>query len=222
MDFEPGALTRVRRRAERGHYDRATVYAILDEGILCHVGYQLEHQPVVTPTLYWREGDRLYWHGSAASRMLRKLRGGIPACLTVTLMDALVLARSGFHHSINYRSVMAFGVASELSGHAEKLASLEAFMEKLVPGRWRELRPPTAQEIKATLLLSMPIEQVSAKIRRGPPLDDEEDYRLPIWAGEIPLAVRSGRPRKDPRLMPGVALPRHLARYTLPRRARAG
>ena len=222
MDLEPSALTRVRRRAERGHYDRATVYAILDEGMLCHVGYQLGDQPIVTPTLYWREGDRLYWHGSAASRMLRKLRGGIPACLTVTLMDALVLARSGFHHSVNYRSVMAFGIASELSGHAEKLASLEAFMEKLVPGRWRELRAPTAQEIKATLVLSMPIEQVSAKIRRGPPLDDEEDYQLPIWAGEIPLALRSGKPKKDPRLMPGIPLPRHLARYTLGRRARAG
>jgi nitroimidazol reductase NimA-like FMN-containing flavoprotein (pyridoxamine 5'-phosphate oxidase superfamily) len=202
----------VKRRAERGHYDRATVDAILDEGVLCHVGYDLDGQPVVTPTLFWREHDLLYWHGSSASRMLRKLRGGVRACLTVTLMDGLVLARSGFHHSINYRSVMAFGTASELTDAKQKLAALEAFMEKLVPGRWPELRPPRAQEVKATTILSMPIAEVSAKIRCGPPLDDEEDYALPIWAGVIPLHVKTGRPENDPRLLAGIPLPRHLAR----------
>ncbi len=213
--FSPTALTRLGRRPTRGHYDRATIYAVLDEGVMCHVGYALEEQPVVTPTMYWREGDWLYWHGSSASRMLLRIAGGVRACLTVTLIDGLVLARSGFHHSVNYRSVMAFGTARPLTGGREKSASLKAFMERLFPGRWRELRPPTVQELKGTTVLAMAIEQVSAKIRTGPPIDDEADYALPVWAGVIPLGLVAGAPVADPRLKRGTAAPRHVARFKL-------
>ncbi len=213
----PTVLTRLRRRPERGRYDRASAYAVLDAGLLCHVGYAIDDQPVVTPTMYWREGDRLYWHGSAASRMLRQLRSGVRACLTVTLIDGLVLARSGFHHSVNYRSVMVFGTGEPLTAAKDKLASLEAFVERLFPGRWPELRPPTAQELKATMVLSMPIERVSTKIRTGPPIDDEPDYALPVWAGVVPLGVVPGAPIADPRVKRGTSLPRYLANFKIGR-----
>jgi nitroimidazol reductase NimA-like FMN-containing flavoprotein (pyridoxamine 5'-phosphate oxidase superfamily) len=202
--------TRLRRLPKRAHYDRATVHAVLDAGLVCHVGYVIDGQPYVTPTCYWRHGARLYWHGSSASRMLRRLKEGIPACLTVTHIDGLVLARSGFHHSINYRSVMALGTARPVPD-ADKLAALEDFVEHLLPGRWPELRPPTVQEVKATTVLWMALDEVSAKIRTGPPVDDEEDYALPIWAGVVPLATTVAPPEPDPRVLAGLSAPQYLA-----------
>jgi hypothetical protein len=215
--FTPTEKTRVRRMPERGHYDRETVYRILDAGFICNVGYVIDDQPLVTPTSYWREGDRVYWHGSSASRMLRTIAKGIKACLTVTHVDGLVIARSGFHHSINYRSVMALGVAEPITDDTHKLAALEAFVERLFPGRWAMLRPVSKQELKATTVLSMPLEEVSAKVRVGPPKDDDEDYALPIWAGVLPMAVTTGTPEPDPKLMPGVATPEHVWNFVLNR-----
>jgi nitroimidazol reductase NimA-like FMN-containing flavoprotein (pyridoxamine 5'-phosphate oxidase superfamily) len=208
--FTPTKRTRVKRIHERGHYDRETVYAILDAGVICHVGYVIDGQPYVTPTSYWRHGDLLYWHGSSASRMLRHLKEEVPACVEVTHFDGFVLARSGFHHSINYRSVMALGRA-RLVPEGEKLAALEDFVERLFPGRWAELRPPTRQEIKATTVLRMKLAEVSAKVRTGPPKDDEEDYALPIWAGVLPVATAIGHPEADPRLAAGIHAPGYLA-----------
>jgi nitroimidazol reductase NimA-like FMN-containing flavoprotein (pyridoxamine 5'-phosphate oxidase superfamily) len=207
--FQPTLKTRVKRLPKRGHYDRPTVHAVLDAGFICHVGYAIDGQPYVTPTSYWRERDRLYWHGSSASRMLRHLKQGVPACVTVTHVDGFVLARSGFHHSINYRSVMAFGIA-QLVPDADKLAVLENFVERLFPGRWPELRPPTGQELKATTVLWMDLDEVSAKIRTGPPVDDEEDYALPVWAGVLPLRTMVDALEPDSRLAPGIAVPSYL------------
>jgi uncharacterized protein len=207
--FARTARTRVRRLPKRGHYDRDTVHAVLDAGILCHVGYVIDDQPYVTPTCHWRHADRLYWHGSSASRMLRHLKQGVPACVTVTHLDGFVLARSGFHHSVNYRSVMALGRARLVPDEA-KLDALEHFVERLFPGRWDELRPPTAQEIKATTVLWMDLDEVSAKIRTGPPVDDEEDYALPVWAGVLPVSSVRGMPEPDARLVPGIVLPDYL------------
>jgi len=207
--------TRVRRMPERGHYERETVHAILDAGFICNVGYVIDEQPYVTPTSYWREGERLYWHGSSASRMLRSVAKGIKACLTVTHVDGLVLARSAFHHSINYRSVMAFGTAEVVTDEAHKIAALTAFVERLFPGRWDMLRPVNKQELKATMVLSMPLDEVSAKVRIGPPKDDEEDYALPIWAGVLPLTVTAGTPEPDPKNLAGVAVPAHVAKFAL-------
>jgi len=206
----PSARTRVKRLPARGHYDGATINAILDAGLICHVGYVIDGQPYVTPTAYWREGDRVYWHGSSASRMLRQIKGGIPVCLTVSLLDGIVLARSGFHHSLNYRAVMALGTAETVEGDRAKLAVLEAFSERLAPGRWRELRPPTAQEVKATTVLHMSLNEASAKIRTGGPIDDEPDYALPIWAGVLPIRLATGVPEADPRLTPGIPVPDYL------------
>lgn len=211
----PSERTRVTRLPERGHYDRETVYAILDAGLICHVGYVIDGQPFVTPTSYWREGDRLYWHGSAASRMLRTLATEIPACVTVTHLDGLVLARSGFHHSINYRSVMALGAASLVTDLDEKSAALQAFVDRVVPGRWNQVRPTTAQELKATSVLHMDLNEVSAKIRTGPPKDDEEDYALPIWAGVVPLSIAIGKPEPDPRLTQDIPVPANLSAIRL-------
>ena len=209
--------TRVRRLHERGHYDRETVHRILDAGFICHVGYLIDDQPYVTPTSYWREGERLYWHGSSASRMLRTVAQGIKVCLTVTHVDGLVIARSGFHHSINYRAVMAFGTAEKVEDDAHKLAALEAFVERLFPGRWATLRPVTPQELKATTVLSMPLDEVSAKVRVGPPKDDEEDYALPIWAGVLPLTLTPGVVEADPLNLAGLALPEHVRDFALER-----
>ena len=215
VDFPPTERTRVKRLHYRACYDRETVHAVLDAGLMCHVGYVIDGQPYVTPTAYWREGDRVYWHGSSASRMLRRLKEGVPVCFTVALFDGLVLARSGFHSSINYRSVMAFGTAEAVEGEADKLRALEAFTERLTPGRWAELRPPTSQEIKATTVLSMALEEVVAKVRNGPPADDEEDYALPVWAGELPVTQSVGQPVDDPRLNDGIAAPAYLGQFKI-------
>ena len=201
----------MRRKPKRGHYDAATLHAILDEGLLCHVGYVIEGQPYVTPTLHWREGDHLYWHGSSASRMLRNLSQGVPVCVTVSLLDGIVFARSGFNHSANYRSVMALGTAELVTDREAKHAALVAFSERLAPGRWQQLRPPTAQELKATTVLHMPLSEASAKVRTGPPADDEEDYALPVWAGVLPLRLVAGTPVPDARLPAGTPVPDYLA-----------
>lgn len=213
--YAPTARSRVKRLHQRGHYDRETVHAVLDAGFLCHVGYTIDGQPYVTPTTYWREGDELYWHGSSASRMLRTVKGGIPVCLTVSLLDGLVLARSGMHSSMNYRAVMAFGKAAPVTDAAAKARALEAFVERVTPGRWADLRPVTAQELKATTVVSMTIEEASAKIRTGGPNDDEEDYALDIWAGVVPLRIRAETPIPDERLKPGVPVPAYLDGYDL-------
>lgn len=198
--------TRVRRLHQRGAYDRATIDAILDATPMCHVGYLVDGRPAVTPTFHWREGDRVYWHGSAASRALRAAEGA-EVCLTVSLLDGLVLARSAFHHSANYRSVMIFGRAEKVSDPELKTARLRAFLEGLYPGRWSTLRPITDQELKATTVLSLPIEEASAKIRSGPPVDDEEDYALPIWGGVLPIRYAFDATQPDARNLEGVAEP---------------
>ncbi len=214
-EFAPTPRTRIKRQHERARYDKRAIYAVLDAEFICHVGYVLDGQPFVTPTSYWRDGDRLYWHGSSASRMLRHFERGASACLTVTHCDGLVLARSGFHSSINYRSAMAFGTARAVEGEAAKRAALEAFVERLTPGRWRELRPVTAQEIKATTVIAMDIDDAVAKVRTGPPSDDEDDYGLDVWAGVLPFAVAVGKPEPDPRLKPGVPTPDYLKDWRL-------
>jgi nitroimidazol reductase NimA-like FMN-containing flavoprotein (pyridoxamine 5'-phosphate oxidase superfamily) len=205
----PTPRTRVRRLPKRGVYDRDTIAAILDEGLVCHVGFVHDGRPVVIPTLYARVEDVVYFHGSAASRMLRTLADGVEACLTVTLIDGLVLARSAFHHSANFRSAVVFGRARLIENSAEKLAALEAFAERAVPGRWTEVRPPTAKELKSTTVLSLPLDEASAKIRSGPPVDDDEDYALDVWAGVIPLRLVAGEPVADPRLPAGVRVPEY-------------
>jgi nitroimidazol reductase NimA-like FMN-containing flavoprotein (pyridoxamine 5'-phosphate oxidase superfamily) len=198
--------TRVRREPDRGRYDRKMIDAILDEGLVCHLGFVHEGQPFVIPTLYARVGDELYVHGSSASRTLRALGGGIDACLTVTLLDGIVLARSVFNHSVNYRSVVVLGRAEPVADD-EKAAALEAFTERLLQGRWADVRPPTALELKATSILRMPLAEASAKVRTGPPKDDEEDYEWPVWAGVLPLSYSWGEPVADPRLGPGFTPP---------------
>lgn len=205
----PSDRTRLRRAHERGRYDRASLHAVLDATPLCHVGYVLEGKPAVTPTLHWREGNHVYWHGSSASRALRAAEG-LDVCLTVTLLDGLVLARSAFHHSVNYRSAMVFGRASIVADPDEKAEKLKNFVEAIVPGRWDGLRPMTEQEVKATTILSIPIDEASAKVREGGPIDDEEDYALPIWAGTVPFETVIADPIPDPRNLSGVDLPEHL------------
>ena len=209
----PSERTRVRRVPERGAYDREQIHAILDAGLVCHLGFAHNGHPFVIPTLYGRVGDDVYVHGSSASRMLRTLRDGVDACLTVTLVDGLVLARSIFHHSINYRSVVVLGRAVEVDDPDEKLRALEAFGERILPGRWAEVRPPTRLELKATSILRLPLDEASAKLREGPPADEEEDYDLPVWAGVIPLALRAGEPQADPRLAFDLAPPAVPPRY---------
>ena len=205
--------TRVRRIPERGVYEREQIDAILDAGLVCHLGFVHDGHPFVIPTLYARVGDEVYVHGSAASRMLRTLKDGVDACLTVTLVDGLVLARSIFHHSVNYRSVVVLGRAVEVTDPDEKLRALEAFAQRILPGRWAEVRWPSRQELKATSILRLPVEEASAKVREGPPKDEEEDYDLPVWAGVIPLALRAGEPQADPRLAFDLAPPAVPARY---------
>jgi nitroimidazol reductase NimA-like FMN-containing flavoprotein (pyridoxamine 5'-phosphate oxidase superfamily) len=183
------------------------VHAILDAAFVCHIGYAIGRQPFVTPTAYWREGDAVYWHGSSKSRMLLALEKRPEICLEVTILDALVVARSAFHKSLNYRSVMLFGRPWKVEDPAEKEARMRAFVERLYPGRWPGLRPVTKQELKATTVLGLRIEEASAKVRAGPPVDDEEDYALPIWAGIIPIRQALGRPRDDGRLAPGAGGP---------------
>ncbi len=211
--YRPTGRSKVKRLAKRAHYDHATVHAVLDAGVIGHVGYAIDGQPFVTPTAYWREGTRLYWHGSSASRMLRHLAEGMPACLAVSHLDGFVMARSGFHHSLNYRSVMAFGIARLIDDPAAKLAALDAFVDRVYPGRRAELRAPTAQEIKSTKVIAMEIAEASAKIRTGGPGDDEEDYALPVWAGAIPVRQVIGAAEPDTRLAPGTPWPQHLGDF---------
>ena len=208
--------TTVRRLARRGVYDRETVYAILDEALICHAGFVVDGAPVVIPTIHWRHGDTLYVHGSAASRMLRSLRDGVETCVTVTLLDGLVIARSAFHHSMNYRSAMVLGTAHEVVDADERWAALRAIVDHVVPGRWDEVRLPTEVEMRATLVLRLAIDEASAKVRTGPPVDDEADYALPCWAGELPLRMATLPAVADPRLTPGIPVPAHVAGYRRP------
>jgi uncharacterized protein len=208
---------RVRRLPQRGVYDRAAVHAILDEGLVCHVGFVADGQPFVIPTTYARVADTLYIHGSAASRMLRTLRDGVPVSVTVTLLDGLVLARSAFHHSMNYRSVVALGTAREVSDPAEKAAALDAIVEHVMPGRMADVRPPSPNELKATLVLCLPLDEAAAKVRSGPPLDDEEDYARTCWAGVLPLRLEPSAPVADPRLAAGIEAPAAVRSYRRPR-----
>jgi nitroimidazol reductase NimA-like FMN-containing flavoprotein (pyridoxamine 5'-phosphate oxidase superfamily) len=210
VDYKPTRRTRVKRLPKRGHYDRATVHAVLDAAVVAHVGYVIGGEPYVTPTAFWRKEDRVYWHGSSASRMLETIEGGSPVCFTVSLLDGFVMARSGFHHSINYRAVMAFGMARKLTEDGEKLQALEDFSERLFPGRWVGLRPVNRQELKATTVLVMDLEECSAKVRTGPPIDDDEDYALPIWAGVVPVRLVIDEAIDDERNLPGVKRPDHL------------
>lgn len=211
--FTRTARTTLKRLPKRGSFERQTVYDILDEGFVCHVAFVADGHPVVIPTAYGRVGDRLYLHGARASRMLKALGAGADVCVNVTLVDGLVLARSAFHHSINYRSVVVFGRARVVESGEEKRAALLAFMEHVVPGRWDEVREPTGQELDATLVLSLDLEEASAKVRTGPPVDDEEDYQLPVWAGVLPLQVRRGEPVPDPRLNEGTRPPGWLEEF---------
>jgi nitroimidazol reductase NimA-like FMN-containing flavoprotein (pyridoxamine 5'-phosphate oxidase superfamily) len=212
--FQPTQRTQVKRLPDRGAYDSETVFKILDEGLICHVGFSVDGQPYVIPTGFARVEDTLYIHGSAASRMLRTLAEGVQVCVTVTLLDGLVLARSAFHHSMNYRSVVMLGRATLVSDPAEKVKALEAFTEHIVRGRWNDVRLPTEAELKATTVLALPLAEVSAKIRTGPPKDDAEDYELPIWAGVVPLAISSGAPIADPRLNAGLEPPAYAKKYS--------
>jgi uncharacterized protein len=205
--------TRLVREAQRAVYDREAIYKILDEGFVCHVGFAAEGQPFVIPTLYARIGDALYLHGSAASRMLRGLSAGWPVCITVMLVDGLVLARSVFNHSMNYRSVVALGQTTLIEDPAEKLQALQAFTEKLIPGRWNDARQPNEKELKATSILKLPLTEVSAKVRTGAVEDDPEDYALPVWAGVIPLRLVADLPVRDERCDPSIPTPAYASNY---------
>jgi len=213
MDFPRTDRTTLKRLPKRGVYDRESVYGILDEGFICHVGFAVDGKPFVIPTGYARVDDRLYIHGSQASRMLRTLAGGVDVCVTVTLLDGLVLARSAFHHSMNYRSVVIFGRATLVEDKEAKAAALFAFSEHVIPGRWAEVREPTQQELTATTVLSLELAEASAKVRGGPPIDDEEDYTLPVWAGVLPLHLGAGEPIKDPRLTSAIETPSYILNY---------
>jgi nitroimidazol reductase NimA-like FMN-containing flavoprotein (pyridoxamine 5'-phosphate oxidase superfamily) len=212
--FTPTERTQVKRLPKRGAYDHETVFKILDEAFVCHVGFVVDGQPYVIPTNFGRVGETLYLHGSAASRMLRTLSQGIPVCVTATLIDGLVLARSAFHHSVNYRSVVVLGTARLVEDPAEKMEALRLFTEHIMKGRWEQIRWPTEQELKATTVLALPLEEVSAKVRTGDPKDDEEDYELPIWAGVLPLPVTPAASIPDIRLKAGIAVPENVAKYS--------
>lgn len=216
--FTPTSRTTLKRLPKRGEYDHAVVHGILDEAFICHVGFVADGKPVVIPTSYARIGDDLYIHGSAASRMLRSLEEGIDVCVTVTLIDGLVLARSAFHHSINYRSVVIFGNAKVVDEPDEKLRALHAFTDHVVPGRWEDVRQPNESEMRATLVLKLPLVEVSAKVRTGPPIDDEEDYELSVWAGVVPLELRAAAPLRDDRLASDVEAPEYARDYARPHR----
>jgi hypothetical protein len=217
-DFTPTERTQVHRLPKRGVYERETVYHILDEGLVCHIGFVADGKPVVIPTGYGRKGDMLYVHGSPASRMFRALGEGADVCITVTLLDGVVLARSAFHHSMNYRSVVIFGKATLLEDPAAKWEALQVFTEHVAPGRWQEIRQPSEKELRSTTVLAIPLQEVSAKVRTGPPLDDEEDYTLPVWAGVLPLELIPTTPLPDDRLPNQTAVPEYVRRYTRKRR----
>jgi uncharacterized protein len=204
--------SKLRRLPKRGSHDTEAINAILDAGFLAHVGFCVYGQPYVIPTLYGRDGEKLYLHGSAASRMLETLEAGIPGCITVTLVDGLVLARSAFHHSMNYRSVVAFGIAHRIDDPAEKTRGLRVISEHLLKGRWDDVRNPSEKELKATSVLEFLIEEASAKVRTGPPVDDEEDYSLPVWAGVLPLSIEAKPAIRDSRLPDGIKTPDYILR----------
>jgi nitroimidazol reductase NimA-like FMN-containing flavoprotein (pyridoxamine 5'-phosphate oxidase superfamily) len=213
----PSTRTRVKREPHRGRYDRQTIDSILDAALVCHLGFVHDGRPFVIPTLHARVGDDVYVHGSSAARSLRASSAGIPVCLTVTLLDGIVLARSVFEHSINYRSVVVLGEATPVADEAEKRAALEAFTEQLLPGRWADSREPTRKELKATAILRIPLDEASAKVRTGPPEDgDSPDAELDVWAGVIPLVTRALAPEPDPSLRPGIATPGYARRYSRP------
>jgi nitroimidazol reductase NimA-like FMN-containing flavoprotein (pyridoxamine 5'-phosphate oxidase superfamily) len=212
-NFSVTERTRVIREPQRGVYDRAAIYEILDEGFICHVGFAVDGQPFVIPTMYARVGDAIYFHGSAASRMLRNVSAGVSVCVTVTLVDGLVLARSVFNHSMNYRSVVALGKATLVDAGAEKLEALRGFTEKILPGRWEEARQPNEKELKATSILRLALNEVSAKVRVGPPEDDAEDYALEIWAGVLPMELKAGAPIRDERCDAAIAVPGYVSNY---------
>jgi uncharacterized protein len=207
------ARSTLRRLPDRGSHELSAIYAILDAAFLAHVGFNVNGQPYVIPTLFGREGDKLYLHGSAASRMLRELEGGVQACVTVTLVDGLVLARSAFHHSMNYRSVVAFGKARKIDDPVRKTHALRVMSEHLIAGRWNDVRGPTEKELKATAVLDFSIEEASAKSRTGPPLDDEEDYALPVWAGVLPLEILPVAPVPDPKRTTEANVPSYIRDY---------
>jgi nitroimidazol reductase NimA-like FMN-containing flavoprotein (pyridoxamine 5'-phosphate oxidase superfamily) len=219
--FLPTERTALKRLPQRGAYERKTIYRILDEGFICHVGFVFNDEPVVIPMAYGRAGNVLYIHGSGASRMLRELASGIPVCVSVTLLDGLVLARSAFHHPMNYRSVVVFGTACAVKDVATKLKALQAFSDHVLQGRWAEVRKPNEFELKQTLVLELPFTEASAKIRSGPPVDDESDYGLPIWAGELPVSFIAGEPVADPRLLPGIEVPGYIRAVRVPASARS-
>jgi len=210
----PTPRTRLVREADRAVYDRETAYRILDEGFLCHVGFVADGQPFVIPTSYGRKDNSLLIHGSAASRMLRQMKESVPVCVTVTLIDGLVMARSIFNHSMNYRSVVVLGKATLIDDPAEKIEALRLLSEHIIPGRWADSRQPNERELKATSVLWLPIEEFSAKVRKGPVVDDEEDYSFPTWAGVVPLRMVADEPVDDARLMPGQAAPQYSLHYS--------
>ncbi len=211
--FTPTSRTTLKRLPKRGEYDREIVYRILDEGFVCHIAFVVDGQPYAIPTGYGRSGDTLYIHGSAASRMLRSLAGGVPVCVTVALIDGLVLARSAFSHSINYRSVVIFGTAIKVEDAEEKAKALKTFTEHVIPGRWSEVRQPNEQELRATTVLALPLVEVSAKVRTGPPKDDEEDLAYPVWAGVLPLRMAALAPIDDPYLSSEIEPPDYVLNY---------
>ena len=214
--IEPTARTRVKRIPKRASYDRDAIYSILDTALVCHVGFAIGPQPYVIPTLHVRIADRLYIHGSAASRMLGAAAEGTPLAVTVTHIDGVVLARSAFHHSVNYRSVVILGAATLIADPAEKLVVMKGLIDHVALGRWDHIRHPNEKELAATSVLSLPIAEASAKLRSGDPLDDEADYALPIWAGQIPIATKTLTPVFDARLDPSIPVPAHVTEYQLP------
>lgn len=214
QEFNPTTRTTLKRSPKRGVYERGVIYSILDEAFICHVGFVMDGQPFVIPTAYARVDDCLLIHGSSVSRMLRALNKSIEICVTVTLLDGLVLARSAFHHSMNYRSVVIFGAASVVQDEGEKQDALLAFTEHIIKGRWADVRPPTSHELKATMVLSLPLDEASAKIRAGDAVDDEADYELNVWAGVLPLSMEAGLPVPDSRLASGIQPPAYVLKYT--------
>jgi hypothetical protein len=212
--YTPTARTRVVREPDRGVYDRGVVNEILDEGFICHVGFSVEGQPFVIPTSYGRDGDVLYIHGSAASRMLRRASEGIAVCVTVTILEGLVLARSIFNHSMNYRSVVVLGTATAVEDREEKVKALHLLSEHIIPGRWAEVRQPNERELKATTVLRVPIKEFSAKVREGPAIDDEEDYSFPVWAGVLPLEMKTGEAITDSRVDKKTGVPAYVLKYS--------
>jgi len=215
--FQPTERTQVNRLPKRGHYDRETVYGILDTAFVCHVGFSVDGQPYVIPTNFGRREDTLYLHGSTASRMLKTLGAGVPVCVAVTLVDGLVLARSAFHHSVNYRSVVILGTARLVLDPAEKMEALRIFTDHIMKGRWDDVRQPTEQELKATTVLALPLEEVSAKVRTGGPVDDEPDYALPVWAGVLPLEVAVKEPIPDAQRRNDPPVPEYMKNYARPK-----